>query len=301
MYPLDNASLAPLYNAELVGRLPGFGQRFVETDDVALHVVKGGKGPALYLLPGWPMTWWEYHAVMSRLAERFTVVAVDLRGMGATDKPTLGYDKKTMAGDIVRVMKALGHDSAHVVGSDIGGMVAYAMAANHPERVLSLTMVDTPHPFPGLLSIPLLPQPGMSLHPWWFAFNLVGTLPEQLLSGRFARMQDWVFAHLGGVEGMVAAEDAGIFADAYAADEAIVASLAWFRAFPQDLADFATYAPLTCPVLGLGGRAGDFLQAFLQVVAPHHAFATAPTPGHWLAFEDPAFFLRELDRHIPAR
>lgn len=300
MYPIENTSLAPLCNAELITRLPGFAQRFVETGALALHVVKGGKGPPLYLLPGWPMTWWEYHAVMARLAERFTVVAVDLRGMGGSDKPAGGYGKKTMAGDIIRIMAAFGHDSAHIVGSDIGGMVGYAMAANYPERVSSLTMVDTPHPFPGLLSIPLLPQPGMGLHPWWFAFNLVATLPEQLLSGRFASMQDWVFANLGGVEGIVAAEDARIFADAYAADDAIAASLAWFRAFPQDLADFAGYAPLTCPVLGLGGRAADFLKVFLDSVAPQHTFATAPAPGHWLAFEEPAFFLRELERHLPS-
>ena len=104
-------------------------------NSVRLHYVAGGEGSPVLLLPGWPETWWSYHKIMPELARSHRVVVVDLRGMGQSDKPEGGYDKKTMAGDIAALVRELGFETVDVVGHDIGSMVAYSFAANHPELI----------------------------------------------------------------------------------------------------------------------------------------------------------------------
>jgi pimeloyl-ACP methyl ester carboxylesterase len=74
-----------------------------------LHYVAGGKGQPVILLPGWPETWWSFHKVMPKLAESYRVIVVDLRGMGGSEKPADGYDKKNMAKDIYELVHQLGY------------------------------------------------------------------------------------------------------------------------------------------------------------------------------------------------
>ena len=112
-----------------------FTSRFVELNGLRLHAVTGGSGPALLLIGGWPQTWYAWRQVMPALARRHTVVAVDSRGSGLSDKPDDGYDAGTLAADSVALMAALGHDRFDVVGHDIGMWTAYALAADHPERL----------------------------------------------------------------------------------------------------------------------------------------------------------------------
>lgn len=87
-------------NQELANSLSGFRSRFARVNGIRLHYVIGGQGEPLFLLHGWPQTWWEFRKVMPALADRYRVVAVDLRGVGGSDKPLSGYDKKNMARDI---------------------------------------------------------------------------------------------------------------------------------------------------------------------------------------------------------
>jgi pimeloyl-ACP methyl ester carboxylesterase len=112
---------------------------YATVNGVRLHYVEDGEGDPVVLLPGWPRTWWEFHKIMPKLAVTHRVIAVDLRGMGESAKPEGGYDKKTMAADIAALLHELGHDRADVVGSDIGAMVAFSLAANHPELVRTVT------------------------------------------------------------------------------------------------------------------------------------------------------------------
>ena len=98
----------------------GFKHRMVPVGDVKMHSVIGGNGPPLVLIHGFPQTWWEWRHMMPQLASRHTVVAVDLRGAGHSDKPQGGYDKASLAGDVHGVMAALGFDKYAVCGHDIG-------------------------------------------------------------------------------------------------------------------------------------------------------------------------------------
>ncbi len=125
----------------------GFEQRRIQTGPVAINLRIGGDGPPLLLMHGYPQTHVMWHRVAPRLAEDFTVVAVDLRGYGDSDKPAgdpehENYAKRTMALDQVRVMEALGFEGFRVVGHDRGGRVGHRMALDHPARVERLAVLD---------------------------------------------------------------------------------------------------------------------------------------------------------------
>src|SRR5688500_20102159 len=97
-----------------------FASRYVDTGEVRLHSVVGGEGPPLLLVHGWPESWYAWRLVMPALALHHTVVAVDQRGMGLTDKPEAGYDSGTLAADLAALMDALGFDRFAVAGHDTG-------------------------------------------------------------------------------------------------------------------------------------------------------------------------------------
>src|SRR5581483_1647865 len=117
-----------------------FASRYIDTGEVRLHAVIGGDGPPLLLVHGWPETWYAWRFVMPALARDFEVVAVDQRGIGLSDKPENGYDTGTLANDLVALMDALGHTEFAVYGTDIGMPIAYALAADHPDRVVRLVV-----------------------------------------------------------------------------------------------------------------------------------------------------------------
>jgi pimeloyl-ACP methyl ester carboxylesterase len=128
--------------------LPGpWSHRDVSANGVRLHAAEAGSGPLVLLLHGFPEFWWSWrHQLTGLAAAGFRVVAPDLRGFGASDKPPRGYDLPTAAADAAAVVRALGETEAVVVGSDWGGLVAWTMAALHPRSVRRLVVVSAAHP-----------------------------------------------------------------------------------------------------------------------------------------------------------
>ncbi|MEF8887313.1 MAG: alpha/beta fold hydrolase, partial [Haloarculaceae archaeon] len=110
---------------------PTHGSAYV--NGVELHYVRAGEGPPLLLLHGWPQTWYEWREVIPPLAEEYTVIAPDLRGMGDSGKPREGYDKRTVADDTRELVHELGFEEVAVVGHDWGMPTAYAYAARYRE------------------------------------------------------------------------------------------------------------------------------------------------------------------------
>ncbi|WP_434443313.1 alpha/beta fold hydrolase [Lentzea sp. E54] len=276
--------------------LPGFRHNYTQVNGVRLHYVTGGRGEPLVLLPGWPQTWWLYHKIMPALATKFRVIAVDLRGQGGSEKPQGGFDKKTMATDIRELVRKLGYDKVNIVGHDLGSMAAFAFAANFPEATKKVAFMDVLHPDESFYQIPLLPPPGgFSL--WWFAFNQVQSLPEQLLAGRFRYLVDWLFANTAFNPAAIDERSRQIYACAYNTPDAIRASNGWYQAFHQDIADGKTYAKLTPPVLGLASISSydQFLGA-LPNVANQFEVVRVDGSGHWLAEEQPDVVAREITR-----
>lgn len=286
----------------LVKTLPGFSNTSAELNGVRLHYVAGGQGSPVILLPGWPETWWAYRKIMPTLAKDHRVIAVDLRGMGTSGRPADGYDKKTMAADISTLITKLGYDNVAVVGHDIGAMVAFSLAENHPAQVERLVMLDTSHPSEAYLSLSLLPALGTfgdkvdDTHPyfWWFAFHQVKGLPEQLLEGRAGLEQEWFFHYMLKDASAISAKDKAVYAQAYSSRDAIRSSDAWYQAFAQDISDYNTYRPLNMPVLGVGGPAYLRLKAMLQTKAPGAATFQIVNCGHFIAEEQPLALLHYL-------
>ena len=286
-------------NQELIKSLPGFTNVTANINGFHLHYVTGGSGSPIILLPGWPETWWAYHKIMPELSKTHRVIAVDLRGMGASDKPIAGYDKKTMAEDISELITQLRYSDAYVVGHDIGAMVAFSLAENHPAQVRKLMMLDTSHPSPAYSSLPLLPfgdtfgDRADDAHPyfWWFAFHQVKGLPEQLLEGRAGLEQDWFFHYMLKNDASIDMRDRAVYAAAYSSRDAIRASDAWYQAFNKDIADFAGYGELAMPVLGVGGPAFPRLKALLNAKAPGSTTVRIEGTGHFIPEERPVDLL----------
>jgi pimeloyl-ACP methyl ester carboxylesterase len=121
--------------------------RDISANGIRLHVAEAGTGPLVVLLHGFPEFWWSWRHQLSALADAgFRVVAPDLRGYGASDKPPRGYDAMTLASDIAGLVRALGERSAAVVGHDWGGTIAWTLAATHSHLVRRLALVSAPHP-----------------------------------------------------------------------------------------------------------------------------------------------------------
>jgi pimeloyl-ACP methyl ester carboxylesterase len=273
--------------------IDGFQDGFADVNGTRLHYVAGGDGDPLVLLPGWPRTWWQFHKIMPALSERFRVIAVDLRGMGDSARPAAGYDKKTMARDIYELVRSLGHDTVNVAGEDIGSMVAYSFAANHPEATRKVALWEVGHPAEAFFELPLLSRHGQPA-PWWFAFNQLDRLPERLLAGRFRILVDWLIDHQATDPGAFSEETRARYAAAYDEPDAVRASNGWYQTFAQDVEDAKDYPVLTMPLLGLGGIYYPFVPALLEGRAADAHFVEFAGAGHYLAEERPDDLVREL-------
>ena len=283
----SGAVVAPAAAATPPASLPGFRSRYA----AGMHYVEGGAGEPVVLVPGWPQTWWEFHKIMPALARRYRVIAVDLPGIGGS-RP-VGGDKKAMATAVHGLVRALGLRSVHIAGHDIGAMVAFSFAANHPDATRTVTIMDVPHPTEGLLHIPLLAPPGQ-VHPWWFAFNQVQGLPEQLLAGRFRIMVDYLCELLLVDRSAIGDRDRAIYAAAYSAPEAIRAGNAWYQGIHQDIEDQKAYGTVTAPVLGIASLAAYGLAETLREKAGDVRVVDVPTSGHFLPEEQPDVVVRAM-------
>lgn len=293
----------------LVKSLPGFENGYAKVNGINMHYVAGGKGAPLVLLPGWPETWWEYHKVMPALARRFRVIVVDIRGMGSTDKPAGGYDKKTMAEDVYQLVRHLGYKKVNMAGHDIGSMVAFSFAANHPEATRKLAVMDVPHPYEAFKSIPILPEYGKfgkkidadhPLFPWWFSVMQVPGLPEKLFAGRYGILQNWAFDYLTKDSGSIDARDRAVFVAGYNTQAGIHGGDSWFQAFPKDIVDNKKYKNLPMPILGLGSTGYDWLKDALPRQAKHTKVVKIENSGHYFLDERPTLLISLLSEFFRA-
>lgn len=133
---------------EAAARIEGpWRHRSIHAGNGMFHVVEAGEGPLVLLLHGFPQFWWTWRRQLVTLpAAGYRVVAVDLRGYGASDKPPRGYDLPTVAGNVAGLIRALGETCAIVVGHDWGGLVAWTMGVMDPKVVRRLVTVSAPHP-----------------------------------------------------------------------------------------------------------------------------------------------------------
>src|SRR5262245_23672881 len=247
-----------------------FTSRYIDIGGLRLHAVIGGKGPPLLLVHGWPQTWYQWRLVMPALARDFTVIAVDQRGIGLSDKPQGGYDSGTQANDLVKLMDVLGHKRFAVVGFDTGMGIAYAMAADYPDQVERLVVGEAI--ITGVTPSPPLIVPGpLNKRLWHIAFNrLDSDVNERLVRGR----EDVYF-------GAEYAQSAGTLLPDYvvkyyvdhlaSSPDALRGSFGSYRAIDTTIAQNAERKKrrLTLPVLAVGGgkALGEGTASTMRLVA----------------------------------
>jgi pimeloyl-ACP methyl ester carboxylesterase len=202
----------------------GFVSDTAEANGTTLHYVRGGTGPAVILLHGFPEDWYAYHRIMPLLAKQFTVVAVDLRGIGGSVATSGGYNAANMAEDVHQLAEHLHLEHVYVVGHDIGGMVAYAFVRRYPETSRGVMLLDAP--VPGLGSWDAVKANPIT---WHIHFQQTPDLPERLIAGREAIY----FRHFLD-RGTFSDADVSRYARAYSAPEHLRALLEIYRAFPAN-------------------------------------------------------------------
>jgi pimeloyl-ACP methyl ester carboxylesterase len=259
--------------------------RTAEVDGVKLHYYTAGHGPAVILLHGYAETSLMWKPIMPLLAERFTVVAPDLPGIGESAIPADGLDMKTAAIRMHALARSLGVEKARVVGHDIGLMVAYAYAAQFPTEVEKLAVMDAFLPGVGGWEA-VYNNPGL----WHFRFH--GPTPEQLVRGRERLYFDYYWNDFAADKTRSIPEaDRKAYAAAYARPGRMKAGWAYFVSFTQAAKDFAQLAQtqLAMPVLAIGGEKslGEVLGQQMKLVAPDVTVVVLKDTGHWLLEERP--------------
>ncbi|MEO6501620.1 MAG: alpha/beta fold hydrolase [Jatrophihabitantaceae bacterium] len=292
-----NKSQAALAQAALHGKVKGqvgfdlseynrtFSQGMVPVEGTSLHYVKGGSGPALVLLHGWPETSWAWHKVMPELAKTHTVIAIDLPGLGKSGIPADGFDAAHTARRIHQAVQALGYDRVQLMGHDVGALVAYPYAKQFPNGVSRMAVLETPLNGFGLEGVY-----GLSFH-----FGLNGSpkpIPENIID------DEDVPTYLGMLFNNTVhpeAIDTSVYYWAYSNDARRSAGYEYYRAFPQNAQyNQANASPqVSLPVMAMGAQFvfGPGVAASFRAVASDVREVVVPDSGHFIPEENPAFLI----------
>ena len=272
-----------------------FTSRYVDAGALRMHAVIGGEGPPLLLVHGWPENWYAWRLLMPALAQRFQVIAVDQRGIGLSDKPEDGYDTGTLAGDLVALMDALGHERFAVVGHDTGFAIGYALAADHPERVERVALLEIPGPPLSSAGPPMFVPSALNNRLWHIPFARVEKVPEQLIAGREDVFFGYEFAIQGGT---LSDEVIAYYVQLVSRPGVLGGSLGFYRGFEATMAqnEKRKARKLAMPVLAVGGEKsyGDHVGHAMEALAEDVKGVVIDGAGHWVAEEAPEQVLGAL-------
>lgn len=259
--------------------------RTANIEGVQLHYLAAGHGPTVILLHGYAETSRMWRPIIPLLAEKFTVIAPDLPGIGESAIPSDKIDMLSSAIRIHKLVRSLGVEKAGVIGHDIGLMVAYAYAAQFPAETEKLAVMDAFLPgVAGWEAIYNNPQV------WHFRFN--GPTPEALVQGR----ERIYFEHFwndfaADRSHSIPEADRKAYAEAYSGPGRMRAAWAYFASWPQLAKDFAQLSrtKLTMPVLSIGGEKslGNLLAEQMNLVATDVTVVVLKDTGHWILEEKP--------------
>jgi pimeloyl-ACP methyl ester carboxylesterase len=262
----------------------------VHTNGLRLHVVQCGpvEGPLVILLHGFPEYWESWrHQLPALVAAGYRVWVPDQRGYNLSDKPSglRSYTLPVLAADVLGLLDAAGRRQAHLIGHDWGAIVTWYLAAHHPERLASTTIINVPHPSAGARN--LWRVPSQLLHSWYIFFFQLPWLPEHLFSRR-----NWHF----GARTLTATSWPGTFSPtelarykvAWAQPGAITAMINWYRALR--FAGRVQWPRITGPVQVIWGKKDAFLKARLAELSmsqcDHGQLHFFPNATHWVHLEE---------------
>jgi pimeloyl-ACP methyl ester carboxylesterase len=262
-----------------------------------IHAYTGGQGSAVVLLHGWPETAEAYREVFPLLAARHSVTCMDLPGLGDSAPSSDGYDTATISRVLGNAVNSRTHEPFHLVGHDLGAWVAYAWAAQFPERVKSLTVMEGGPP--GLApsrSFPLSFEWNIRL--WQFSFNNLPDLPEILTRGRERELFDWLFEHKSEHPERIRPENRDRYVAAYREPEAMSRGFAYYRAAAKSASQNTEFSKqkLRMPVLAYGGSSAmaDGLKKLMQPLATDVDGGSVEDCGHFMLEEQAEVLAKRL-------
>lgn len=268
-----------------------------------VHALDGGTGSTVVLLPGWPETAEAYSEVFPTLAQHHRVLAIDPPGLGDSAPSNVGYDTGAISRLLDNAMHSFTPQPIHLVSHDVGAWIAYAWAAQFPERIRSLTLLDAA--LPGLappLSFPLAPEVNVKL--WQFSFNTLPDLPEVLTQGRERQLLDWLFDHKAQHPERISQAKRDRYVVCYSRPGAMSRGFAFYRAVAESASQNIEFSKtkLRMPVLALGGKSGtgDRLRISMQSLADHVEGAEIEDCGHYVMEEQPEQVSRRLIAFLDA-
>lgn len=256
-----------------------------------IHFVEHGSGEPVLLLHGFPDFWYMWrHQIPVLAANGFRVIALDLRGYNRSDAPVgiRNYTIDKLTGDVLGVMDTLGLHSAHVVGHDWGGVIAWKLAIDHPERIQKLVVINSPHPSTYIRALLTSSQ---ALKSWYVAAFQIPRLPEMFLerNGMAALRNAWRRA---GSSSNVTEADVVKYVKAFSRENRISAPLNYYRAFVLSALRTRGRGHVNAETLLVWGERDKFLVPGLATAAakyvPNLQVKRFPLLGHWPQLEDPA-------------
>jgi pimeloyl-ACP methyl ester carboxylesterase len=276
----------------------GFEHHTASVKDVRLHYVRAGEGEPVFLLHGWPQTWYSWRHVIPVLAERYTVIAPDLRGLGASSKPDGGYDTDNVADDIHELAASLGFDRILLAGHDWGAATAYSYAAQFGGEVRRLAFFEMVLPGFGIMEQAMAPQPDGNFL-WHMGWQSVPEIPFALIEGREDLYLRWFFKHYAYDPEAVTDADAAVYVRAMTEVGALRSGLEYYKSFFTSAAQNEAHRerPLEIPVAAWGGEAclGPLSKQCMELAsAGEVGGGVIERCGHWIGEERPDFVAAEL-------
>jgi pimeloyl-ACP methyl ester carboxylesterase len=292
------ASLPTLGASADDAKMPAGGESlFADVNGIRMHYVRAGSGPLVVLVHGWPQTWFAWHGIIPRFASRYTVIAVDLRGCGQSQRTEGGYDKRTIAEDLRALISHAGFREAYVVGHDMGGKASYFLAHLYPDAAAKLVLVDCL--LPGTENLDALHGGA-----WHYGFHMAKDFPEMLTNGRereyiAAQIKAWSYK-----KDAISNVSIDEFARHYATTGVMTAGFNYYRGLKEDALFAETFRArkLKMPVLAIAGKfgVGDKLADALSKESDQLTRVIALDSGHFVVEESPEFFVKEVSQFLAA-
>jgi pimeloyl-ACP methyl ester carboxylesterase len=293
-------SYKPVPDPEAAKLGKGFSSNFAEVNGTTLHYVRGGNGPAIFLIHGFPEDWFEFHKLLPRLAKKFTVIAVDTRGIGRSKATAQGYEAANQAKDIRELAEKLKLENYYVAGHDMGGMVAYAFARQFADKSRGVMIIEAPlpgiEPWNEVKTNPLL---------WHINFNQVPELPEKLVIGRQDIYLGYFFKF---IKTGISETESAHFINSYKTADQLHSGFENYRALPEDEKfNAAQINQIQLPIVLVGGAEsfGNLVPRFAESLRKNGCqnvkTEIVANGAHYLADEKPDELAELIEKYASAK
>jgi pimeloyl-ACP methyl ester carboxylesterase len=269
--------------------IEGIERSMVESDGIRYHTVRAGSGTPVVLLAGFPQSSYAWRRVLPRLAVRHMVIAIDLPGQGDSDKPIDGYDTKTTADRLRRLIRdKLGIGRFFLAGHDIGSWVTYPFAATYGDELTGCVLLDGN--IPGVTLPKTITVGPENWRSWHFLFHPVPDLPEILIKDRERAYLEWfLYKKTANPAATFTDADLSEYERCFRQAGNLRGSLAYYRAVYDDIVDNARLPRVTVPMLALGAESGSAPGLFeaLRSLGDHVEGGVIAECGHFIPEERP--------------